>query len=73
MDILPDKSAWGGDHTREFIISHTHPGLINLFANHVRKEVRQMQEKKPSVLQKIQEVKTADMKKSLHKQMEAEI
>jgi len=32
-----------------------------------------MQEKKPSVLQKIQEVKTADMKKSLHKQKEAEI
>ena len=73
VDILPDKSAWGGDHTREFIISHTHPGLINLFANHVRKEAQQMQEKKPSVLQKLQEVKTADMKKSLHKQMEAEI
>ena len=73
VDILPDKSAWGGDHTREFIISQTHPGLINLFANHVRKEVQQPQEKKPSVLQKLQEAKTADMKKSPHKQMEAEI
>lgn len=73
VDILPDKSAWGGDHTREFIISQTHPGLINLFANHVRKEVQQLQEKKPSVLQKLQEVKTADLKKSPQKQMEAEI
>ena len=73
VDILPDKSAWGGDHTREFVISQTHPGLVNLFANHVRKEVQQMQEIKPSVLQKLQEVKTAATKKSSHKQMEAEI
>lgn len=73
VEILPDKSAWGGDHTREYVISQTHPGLINLFANHVRKEMQQLQEKKPSVLQKLQEVKTADLKKSPQKQMEAEI
>ena len=54
-DILPDKSAWGSDHTREFVISQTHPGLINLFANQVRRELEREKERRPSVLKKLKD------------------
>lgn len=73
VDIQPDKSAWGGDHTREFVISHTHPGLINLFANHVRKEAQLAQEKKPSVIKKLHDAKAADIKKPPQKSKEVEL
>ena len=73
VDIQPDESAWGGDHTREFVISHAHPGLINLFANHVRKEAQLAQEKKPSVIKKLHDAKAADMKKQPQKSKEVEL
>lgn len=69
----PDQSAWGGDHTREFVITHAHPGLINIFANHVRKESEQLQEKKPSVIKKLRDAKAEDARIASQKSKEAEL
>lgn len=71
IDIKPDKSAWGGDRTREFVISHTHPGLINLFANHVRKEHQQIHERKSSVMKKLRDAKLENAAKAPHRQKDA--
>ena len=73
IEIKPDKSAWGGDHTREFVITHAHPGLINIFANYVRKEHQQQLDHKPSVLRKLHDTKTLDAANAQRRQKEAEL
>lgn len=73
VGIKPDKSAWGDDHTREFVINRTHPSLINIFANHIRKELQQTREQKPSVLKKLQDVKHGDIGSASRRQKEAEL
>lgn len=73
IDVKADKNAWGGDHTREFVITHAHPGLINIFASHVRKEAAQLQEKKPSVMKKLRDTQTEGLKKFPQRNKEAEI
>lgn len=73
MGIKADKSAWGDDHKLEFVIKDTHPGLVNIFANHVRKEYEHTREQKPSVLKKLQDAKRSDNGKSPHRRKEAEL
>ncbi len=50
--IPSDQDAWGGNRTREYVVSRPHPGLLNLFATLVRKEQakeRDSPENRPSV------------------------
>jgi len=68
-----DYNAWGGRRTHEYVCSQAHPGLINLFVNRFRKEQEIAKEKKPSVLQKLNEEKTDVPKKSPGKAKEAEL
>ncbi len=68
-----DYNAWRGRRTHEYVCTQAHPGLINLFVNHFRKEQEIAKEKKPSVLQKLNEAKTDLPKKSPSKAKEAEL
>ena len=68
-----DYNAWGGRRTHEYVCSQAHPGLINLFVNRFRKEQEIAKEKKPSVLQKLNEAKQDVPKKSPGKAKEAEL
>lgn len=68
-----DYNAWGGRRTHEYVCSQAHPGLINLFVNRFRKEQEIAKEKKPSVLQKLNEAKQDVPKKSPGKTKEAEL
>lgn len=68
-----DYDAWGGRRTHEYVCSQAHPGLINLFVNHFRKEQELAKEKKPSVLKKLNEAKMDLPKKSPTKAKEAEL
>ena len=67
-----DKTSWNTTVYRRFVISGTHPGLIDLFTNQVRKEIEQLKEKKPSVLKKLKETETAQPSKAPVKQREAD-
>lgn len=49
--VAEDKSEWGDNRNLSFIVDGTHPGLVDLMANQVRKDLAQ--EKKPSVLEKL--------------------
>lgn len=71
--IPNDYDAWGGRRTHEYVCTQTHPGLINLFVNRFRKEQEIVKEKKPAVLQKLNEAKTDLPKKSPSKAKEAEL
>ena len=66
-----DKNAWDGDQSESS--SSATPGLINLFANHVRKEAQLAQEKKPSVIKKLHDTKAAELKKPPQKSKEVEL
>ena len=68
-----DYNAWGGRRTHEYVCTQAHPGLINLLVNSFRKEQEIAKEKKPSVLQKLNEAKTDLPKKSPGKAKEAEL
>lgn len=57
----------------EYVCSQAHPGLINLFVNRFRKEQELAAQKKPSVLQKLNEEKAELPKKSPVKTKEAEL
>ena len=65
--------APGAATTPESSLSAIHPGLINLFANHVRKEAQLAQEKKPSVIKKLHDTKAAELKKPPQKSKEVEL
>ena len=63
--VVPgDTTAWNTNAYRCFVVSGSHPGLVDLFVNQVRREVEQMKERKPSVLQKLQDMQAADILKS---------
>ena len=57
----------------EYVCSQAHPGLINLFVSRFRKEQELAAQKKPSVLQKLNEAKAELPKKSPFKTKEAEL
>ena len=62
--IIPkDPTAWNTDAYRRFVVSGSHPGLVDLFVNQVRREVEQLKERKPSVLKKLHDAQAADMPK----------
>ena len=73
IPVPNDLSPYGDKRTREFVCSHAHPGLINIFVNCFRKEQERVAEKKPSVLQKLNEAKADIPKKSPAKAKEAEL
>ena len=57
VSITEDKSEWGEDRNRQFSVNGAHPGLVDLLANQIRKELAQVKEqpeKKPSILEKLQ-------------------
>jgi hypothetical protein len=68
-----DANAWGGRRTHEYVCSQAHPGLINLFVNHLRKEQELAAEKKPSVLKKLKEAKLDVQPKAPTKKKEVEL
>ena len=73
ISVPNDTDAWGGKRTHEYVCSQAHPGLINLFVNRFRKEQEHEKERKPSVLKKLNQVKTDIPKKSPNKAKEAEL
>ena len=73
VPVPNDDNALGGRRTHEYVCTQAHPGLINLFVNRFRKEQELAAEKKPSVLQKLQEAKADLPKKSPGKVKEAEL
>lgn len=57
IPVYPDMDAWGQNRNCYFVVDQAHPGLVDLFVTHIRKElaqVRKPSEKKPSVLSKLQ-------------------
>ena len=71
--IPRDADAWGGRRTHEYVCSHAHPGLINLFVNRFRKVQALEKEKKPSVLKKLYEAKADMPAKAPTKKKEVEL
>ena len=62
--VIPkDPTAWNTDAYRRFVVSGSHPGLVDLFLNQVRREIDLMKERKPSVLKKLHDTQAADMPK----------
>ena len=65
--VAEDKSERGDNRNLSFIVDRTNPGLVDLLANQVRKELareRTIPEKKPSILEKLQENSSAPKKDS---------
>ena len=73
ISVPDDPTPWGGKRTHEFVCSHAHPGLVNLFVTRFRKEQTIEKEKKPSVLKKLHEAKAEQPPKSPGKAKEAEL
>ena len=73
IPVPNDLSPYGDKRTREFVCSQAHPGLINIFVNCFRKEQERVADRKPSVLQKLNEAKADLPKKSPTKSKEAEL
>lgn len=73
IPVPNDLNFYGEKKSREFVCHQVHPGLINIFVNCFRKEQERVAEKKPSVLQKLNEVKADLPKKSPTKAKEAEL
>lgn len=51
-----DLDDWGRDRNSKFRVTEVHPGLLNMFANMLRKElelVKSTPEKKPSLVEKL--------------------
>lgn len=71
--IPKDADAWGGRRTHEYVCSHAHPGLINLFVNRFRKEQELEKERKPSVLKKLKEISADSQPKAPSKKKEVEL
>lgn len=69
---LSDYDAKDDGHTHEYMCSQAHPGLINLFINHFRKEQAVSAEKRPSVLDKLNKAKYDLSKKPPSKAKEVE-
>ena len=58
-----DKDALGTDRSAYYVVDQAHPGLVNIFVNQVRQIAKEMEkEKKPSVLQKLQQQKATPAK-----------
>ena len=73
IPVPDDPTPWGGKRTHEFVCSHAHPGLVNLFVTRFLKEQALEKEKKPSVLKKLHEAKAEQPSKSPGKVKEAEL
>lgn len=58
VPVTPDTDAWGQNRNCYFVVDQAHPGLVDLFVTHIRKELAKEQEipeRKPSVLHKLQQ------------------
>ena len=68
IPVAADKSDRGENRNIYFLVDRTHPGLVDILANHVRKELERekaIPERKPSVLEKLQENSSVPKKDSL--------
>ncbi len=68
IPVAEDKSEFGDNRNLSFLVDRTHPGLVDLLATQVRKELERekaIPERKPSVLEKLQENSSA-LKKDSH-------
>ena len=70
--IPDDPTAWGGKRNHEYVCSHTHPGLIDLFVSRFRKEQLIATENRLSVRCLLKETKTELQLKNDAKVMETE-
>ena len=58
IPVCEDVDAWQQDRSVYFVVDQAHPGLVDLFVSHFRKEQEHSKtapEKKPSVLAKLRE------------------
>lgn len=63
IPVAEDRSEWGENRNLRFIVDKTNPGLVDLLANQVRKELAQEKadsEKKPSILEKLQKAQPVE-------------
>ena len=72
MPYLENIDADGNDRSTQFVVS-SHPGLLDLFLTQARRERTLAAEKKPSVLQKLNEAKNDLPKRPPTKLKEAEL
>ena len=54
VPVQENKDAWGQDRNLDFVVSQAHPGLIDLFANQVRRQEKELSQNRPSVLSQLQ-------------------
>lgn len=67
IPVCQDSDAWGQNRNCYFVVDQAHPGLVNMFVTHIRKELAQAQEspeKKPSVLSRLQKKEAPTAPKS---------
>ena len=60
IPVCTDIDSWQQDRNIQFVIEEAHPGLVDLFITHVRKELEQEKDtpdSKPSVLAKLKDAK----------------
>lgn len=54
IPVQENKDTWRKDRSLDFVISQAHPGLIDLFANQVRRQKKELSKDRPSVLTQLQ-------------------
>ena len=72
IPVCTDADEWGHERSRYFLVSQVNPGLVNLLVSRVREELakeKDVPEKRPSVLEKIQKNKTAIQAKTAEKKL----
>ena len=58
VNIPPDPDAFGSDRNLDFVVD-CHAGLVNLFVDRVREQLREQEKEKPSVLQQLRQEPSA--------------
>lgn len=51
--IYENKDPWGMDRNMDFMVTRSHPGLIDLVASQVRKLVKEQEKDRPSVMEQL--------------------
>ena len=63
IPVAEDRSEWGENRNLRFVVDRPNPGLLDLLANQVRKDLaleKAVPEKKPSILEKLQKVQPVE-------------
>ena len=70
--ISQGTTAWNSKPYQQYVVSRSHPGILNLFVDQVRREIEQEKERRPSVLKKLKEAQAETGAKTPIKKKEVE-